>query len=38
MSHRQQVHDDKNPSQAAPLKFLVFHVADKGQPLALPAQ
>jgi quercetin dioxygenase-like cupin family protein len=33
-----QVHDDKNPSQATPLKFLVFHVADKGQPLAVPAQ
>jgi quercetin dioxygenase-like cupin family protein len=33
-----QVHDDKNASQTAPLKFLVFHVADKGQPLALPAQ
>jgi quercetin dioxygenase-like cupin family protein len=33
-----QVHDDKNPSTAAPLKFLVFHVADKGQPLAVPAQ
>jgi quercetin dioxygenase-like cupin family protein len=33
-----QVHDDKNPSQSAPLKFLVFHVAEKGQPLAVPAQ
>jgi quercetin dioxygenase-like cupin family protein len=33
-----QVHDDKNPSQTAPVKFLVFHVAEKGQPLAVPAQ
>jgi quercetin dioxygenase-like cupin family protein len=33
-----QVHDDKNPSRTAPLKFLVFHVADKGQPLAVPVQ
>ena len=33
-----QVHDDQNASQTAPLKFLVFHVANKGQPLALPAQ
>lgn len=33
-----QVHDDKNASQTAPLKFLVFHVAEKGQPLAVPAQ
>jgi quercetin dioxygenase-like cupin family protein len=33
-----QVHDDKNASQSAPLKFLVFHVAEKGQPLAVPAQ
>jgi len=33
-----QVHDDKNPSQTAPLKFLVFHVVEKGQPLAVPAQ
>jgi quercetin dioxygenase-like cupin family protein len=29
------VHDDKNPSQTAPLKFLVFHVAKKGDPLAV---
>ena len=33
-----QVHDDKNPSTTAPVKFLVRHVADKGQPLAVPAQ
>jgi quercetin dioxygenase-like cupin family protein len=33
-----QVHDDKNPSSNVPLKFLVFHVADKGQPLAVPVQ
>ena len=32
------VHDDKNPSQSAPLKFLVFHVAKKGDPLAVPVQ
>lgn len=32
------VHDDKNPSQTAPLKFLVFHVAKKGEPLAVPVQ
>jgi len=32
------VHDDKNPRQTAPLKFLVFHVAKKGEPLAVPAQ
>lgn len=32
------IHDDKNPSQTAPLKFLVFHVAKKGEPLAVPAQ
>jgi quercetin dioxygenase-like cupin family protein len=32
------VHDDKNASQTAPLKFLVFHVAKKGDPLAVPAQ
>ena len=30
------VHDDKNPSQTAPLKFLVFHVAKTGEPLAVP--
>ena len=29
------VHDDKNASQTAPLKFLVFHVAKKGDPLAV---
>jgi hypothetical protein len=32
------VHDDKNSSQTASVKFLVFHVAEKGQPLAVPAQ
>jgi len=32
------VHDDKNASASAPLKFLVFHVAPKGSPLAVPAQ
>ena len=32
------VHDDKNPSQTAPLKFLVFHVAKKGEPLAVPVK
>ena len=32
------VHDDKNASQTAPLKFLVFHVAKKGEPLAVSAQ
>ena len=32
------VHDDKNPSQTAPLKFLVFHVAKKGDPLAVPVK
>ncbi len=32
------VHDDKNASQTAPLKFLVFHVAKKGEPLAVPVQ
>ena len=31
------VHDDKNASTTAPLKFLVFHVAKKGDPLAVPA-
>jgi hypothetical protein len=25
------MHDDKNASQTAPLKFLVFHVAKKGR-------
>ena len=29
------VHDDRNASQTAPLKFLVFHVAKKGEPLAV---
>ena len=29
------VHDDRNGSQTAPLKFLVFHVAKKGEPLAV---
>jgi quercetin dioxygenase-like cupin family protein len=33
-----QVHDDKNASTTAPVKFVVFHVAEKGQPLAIPAQ
>jgi quercetin dioxygenase-like cupin family protein len=33
-----QVHDDQNPSLTAPLKFLVFHIAKKGEPLAVPAQ
>jgi hypothetical protein len=28
------VHDDKKNGEA-PLRFLVFHVADKGQPLAV---
>ena len=32
------VHDDKNASATAPLKFLVFHVAKKGEPLAVPVQ
>jgi len=32
------VHDDKNARQTAPLKFLVFHVAKKGDPLAVPVQ
>ena len=32
------VHDDKNSSQTSPLKFLVFHVAKKGDPLAVPVQ
>lgn len=32
------VHDDKNGSQTAPLKFLVFHVAKRGEPLAVPVQ
>jgi len=29
------VHDDKNASTTLPLKFLVFHVAKKGEPLAV---
>jgi quercetin dioxygenase-like cupin family protein len=33
-----QVHDDKNASSAKPLKFLVFHVTEKGQPLAIPVR
>ena len=32
------VHDDKNASQSAPLRFLIFHVAKKGDPLAVPVQ
>jgi quercetin dioxygenase-like cupin family protein len=32
------VHDDKNASKTARLKFLVFHVANKGDPLAVPVQ
>jgi quercetin dioxygenase-like cupin family protein len=32
------VHDDKNASKTARLKFLVFHVAKKGDPLAVPVQ
>lgn len=32
------LHDDKNASQTAPLKFLVFHVAKKGDPLAVPVK
>lgn len=30
-----QVHDDRNGSSSAPVKFLVFHVARKGAPLAV---
>jgi quercetin dioxygenase-like cupin family protein len=33
-----QIHDDRNSSQTQPLKFLVFHIARKGQPLAIPAK
>ncbi len=33
-----QVHDDKNASRTSRLRLLVFHLADKGQPLAVPAQ
>lgn len=29
------VHDDRNGSTTRPLKFLVFHVAKKGEPLAV---
>ena len=32
------VHDDRNGSTTQPLKFLVFHVAKKGAPLAVPVQ
>jgi hypothetical protein len=32
------VHDDRNASQTAPLKFLVFHVVKKGDPLTVPVQ
>jgi hypothetical protein len=31
-------HDDRNPSQTDTLKFLVCHVAKKGEPLAVPVQ
>jgi quercetin dioxygenase-like cupin family protein len=31
------IHDDKNNGKA-PLRFLVFHVADKSQPLAVPVK
>jgi len=33
-----QVHDDKNASTSKPVKFLVFHVSEKGQPLAVPVR
>lgn len=33
-----QVHDDKNASSSKPVKFLVFHVTQKGQPLAVPVR
>jgi quercetin dioxygenase-like cupin family protein len=33
-----QVHDDKNASSSKPVKFLVFHVTAKGQPLAVPVR
>jgi quercetin dioxygenase-like cupin family protein len=33
-----QVHDDKNASSSKPVKFLVFHVTEKGQPLAVPVR
>jgi quercetin dioxygenase-like cupin family protein len=32
------VHDDKNASQTAPVKFLVFFVIEKGQPFAVPVK
>ncbi len=32
------VHDDKNASQTAPVKFLVFFVTRKGQPFAVPVK
>ncbi|HYL57762.1 MAG TPA: cupin domain-containing protein [Candidatus Acidoferrales bacterium] len=32
------VHDDKNASQTAPVKFLVFFVTEKGQPFAVPVK
>jgi quercetin dioxygenase-like cupin family protein len=32
------VHDDRNGSTTKPLKFLVFHVAKKGAPLAVAVQ
>ena len=33
-----QVHNDKNASQTAPVRFLVFFVAEKGQPFAVMVQ
>lgn len=33
-----QVHDPKNASQTDPLKVLVFWIAEKGQPLAVPVK
>jgi quercetin dioxygenase-like cupin family protein len=35
---RRVVHDDKNASQTAPVKFLVFFVTQKGQPFAVPVK
>ena len=32
------VHDDKNASETAPVKFLVFFVTKKGQPFAVPVK
>jgi quercetin dioxygenase-like cupin family protein len=32
------VHDDKNASQTAPVKFLVFFVTQPGQPFAVPVK